>query len=172
MKKLLKKVVFVLGITLSIGSPLLTAPILAEQLEMKPEFRVTDDIVLTDSEGNTYPVYEVFEENESTSYNLGDRLGNVYEHMNWTIESNDEEHTNSMLLGSQEKLYINEARWDAGQPIHLGITNGSKRYYSNLSSGSFNGYFTVKTSDTYTFYVKNIGYDTISFMGFITNYPW
>lgn len=117
-------------------------------------------------------MYEVVEENKSTGYNLDSRIGDIYEHMNWTIGSNEEEHTDSIILGSQEKLYINEARWDVGQPIHLGITNGLKRYYSALSSGNFNGYFTVKTTDTYTFYVKNTGYDTISFMGFITNYPW
>lgn len=174
MNKLFKKFLLLSSLTFLLATPVMAETISSTEISSSVSIKLTDDVVLTDMEGNTYPVYEVINLDSNASLNVDTDLlaGDIYENFSWSIKANKQQETDTFYLYKGDKLYINDVVWNKNSPIHLGITNGSKNYYSDLSSGSFNGYLTAKESSSFSFYIKNVGYDTISANGFITGYPW
>lgn len=114
---------------------------------------------------------EFQDENKEIEWRVN--IQDYYKHIDWTIHQNKTSKAESVTIGKGEALYINDARWDKGEQILLGITDGTDEYVSSYSNGSFNGKVTVTKTNTYQFMVKYTGFnDSIDFLGFLTGYPW
>lgn len=89
----------------------------------------------------------------------------TYKRIDWTIAPDKTKKTDKLVLRQGEKVYFNNVKWEAGVPIHIGISNGSQEFYSSLNSGYFNEPITVEQDGTYYFYIKNVGYRKITITG-------
>lgn len=164
MSNLFKKSFIILGATLLFSSSVMATSIPSIETTVASDLKVSDTFELVGADGTVYPVYE--KEVTSITSNESERLFNPFvQEFDWTIKSNKTEKTDSKELRKGDKVHLNGITWDEGEPIHIGITNGTKEYYSNLNSGYFDGYMTVKANGTYKFYIKNVGYNTISISG-------
>lgn len=177
MNKLLKKAVLILGLSaLGVTSVFAasTVPEVNTSITIENNAVLTDEIIITDSEGNTLPVYKVVDPEVIDALNKETRttIYDYYENLNWSVGQGSTKKGSQVIIGKGEPLYVHDARWNSGVSIHLGITDGSNHYYSSLGSGSFNGKITAQATGTYQFYVKNNGYDgTINFKGWLDGYP-
>ena len=131
--------------------------------------KLSSDVQLTSSTGETFPVYEVTGDISNEELETYGIFGSSFEgEIDFgTISPNKEKKSTAESLRKNDEVHLKNLKWESGIPIHIGVidTDTDTRYYSNMSSGSFSGYFTIKVSGDYKLFIKNVGYESVKVAG-------